>query len=56
MFTSLAYVCSGAWAEGGGRGSGPIRKKFKNIGFHSNTGPDPLKNHKATKLGFKNGP
>ena len=24
-------------------------KNHKNIGFLSNTGPDPLKNHKATK-------
>ena len=24
----------------------------KNIGFLSNTGPDPLKNHKATKPAF----
>ena len=41
---------------GGGRGSGPTLKNYKNIGFHSNSGPDPLKNHKATKPGFKNGP
>ena len=27
-----------------------------NICFHSNTGPDPLKNHKATKLAFNVGP
>ena len=24
-------------------------ENHKNKGFHSNTGPDPLKNHKATK-------
>ena len=27
----------------------------KNIGFLSNTGPDPLKNHKATKPAFNVG-
>ena len=30
-------------------------ENHKNIGFLSNTGPDPLKNHKATKLAFKVG-
>ena len=35
--------------EGGGdRGSGPLQENHKNIGFLRNTGPDPLKNHKAT--------
>ena len=33
----------------GSRGSVPSLKKYKNIGFLSNVGPDPLKNHKATK-------
>ena len=28
----------------------------KNIGFPRNTGPDPLKNHKATKPAFNVGP
>ena len=28
---------------GGGRGSGPPLENHKNIGFFSNTGPDPLK-------------
>ena len=28
--------------------SGPPLKNHKNIGFISNIGPDPLKNHKAT--------
>ena len=27
-------------------------EKYKNIGFLSNSGPDPLKNHKATKQAF----
>ena len=31
-----------SWAD-------PEVKIHKNIGFLSNTGPDPLKNHKATK-------
>ena len=35
----------------GGRGSGPPEKS-QNIGFLSNTGQDPLKNHKATKPAF----
>ena len=34
---------------GGVGGSGPPWKKYKNIGFSSNTGPYTLKNHKATK-------
>ena len=34
--------------EGVGQGSGPPLKNHKNIGFLSNAGPDPLKNHKAT--------
>ena len=29
---------------------GPDLENHKNIGFLSNTGPDPLKNHKATKI------
>ena len=45
-----------SWAgpEGGGGGQGvwtPLIN-HKNIGFHSNTAPDALKNHKATKPGF----
>ena len=31
-------------------------KNHKAIGFLSNTGPDPLKNHKATKPAFSVGP
>ena len=31
-------------------------KNHKNIGFLSNTGPDPLKNQKATKQAFNVGP
>ena len=47
-----------SWAdpEGGNRGSRPPLKNHKNIGFHSNTGPDPLKKQKATKPAFNVGP
>ena len=31
---------------GGGMGSGRPLKSHKNVGFLSNSGPDPLKNHK----------
>ena len=34
----------------------PPPENQKNIGFFSNTGPDPLKNHKATKPAFNVGP
>ena len=34
----------------------PALKNHKNIGFLSNTGLDPPKNHKATKSAFKVGP
>ena len=33
-----------------------ILKNHKNIGFLSNTGQDPLKNHKATRPAFNVGP
>ena len=48
-----------AWADprgGGDSGSGPPLKNHKNIGFLINTGPDSLKNHKATKPAFNFGP
>ena len=41
---------------GGDRGSGPHLENHKNIGFLSNPGTDPLKNHKATKPAFNVGP
>ena len=43
---------------GGGKGPDPhpLLKNNKNIGFLNNTGPDPLKNHKAAKLAFNVGP
>ena len=43
------HSCADPEGGGGGRGSGTPLKNHKNIGFLSNTGPDPLKNHKATK-------
>ena len=48
-----------SWAdlEGGGeQGVGTPLKNHKNIGFLSNTGPDTLKIHKATKPAFSFGP
>ena len=36
----------------GGTGDLDPPKNHKNIGFLSNTGPDPLGNHKATKPAF----
>ena len=41
---------------GGGRGLDPPLKINKGIEYNSITGPDPLKNHKATKLAFDIGP
>ena len=39
-----------AWAgPEGGQGVRTRLENHKNIGFLSNTGPDPLKNYKATK-------
>ena len=44
----------------GSRGEGaeqvPPLKNHKAIGFFSNTGPDPVENHKAAKPAFKFGP
>ena len=37
------------YQDRGGGGQGAWKKVTTNIGFLSNTGPDPLKNHKATK-------
>ena len=44
-------------SRGGERGSGPPSplKNHQNIGFLSKTGPDRLKNHKATKPAFNVG-
>ena len=40
----------------GHRGSRPSLENHKNLGFVSNSGPDPLKNHKATEPAFNVGP
>ena len=42
----------------GGQGlrTPPPPEKLQSIGFLSNTGPDPLKNHKVTKPAFNIGP
>ena len=40
----------------GGQGVCTLSKKSQNIGLLSNTGLDPLKNHKATKPAFNVGP
>ena len=40
----------------GGQGVRTTPEKSQNIGFLSNAGPDPLKNHKATKPAFNVGP
>ena len=41
--------------EVGGRGSDLTPENHKHKGFLSNTGPDPQKNHKATKPAFNEG-
>ena len=49
----------GSPGGGGGGGQGlltPTLENNKKIGFLSNNGPDPLKNHKATKPAFNVGP
>ena len=43
-------------SRGRDRWSAPSWKNHKNIGFHSNTGSDSLKNHKTTKPAFNVGP
>ena len=42
--------------EGGGQEDRTPPENHKNIGFLSNTSPDPLKNHKATPPAFNVGP
>ena len=49
-------ACTDSEGWGGGTGGPYLLKNHKNIGFLSNTGPDPLKNHKATKPAFNVGP
>ena len=47
-------ACADPEGEQGVRTPPPL-KNHKNIGFLRNTGPDPLKNRKATKPAFKVG-
>ena len=56
--TSLTLFCSMGGSRGGTGGPDPPPppKNHKNIGFLSNTGPDPLKIHKATKPACNVGP
>ena len=56
LLLSCADPEDGGGGGGGGRGSGPTLKNHKNIGFLSNTGPGPLKYHRATKPAFNIGP
>ena len=47
FFKNVHYMCGSRWGTGG-PDPHPL-KNHLNIAFLSNTGPDPLKNHKATK-------
>ena len=50
-------MCRPRGEGGGGQGlPTPPLKNLKAIGLLGNTGPDPLKNHKATKPVFSVGP
>ena len=49
---SLIYMCRAR----GGRVYGRPLKNNKTIGFLINTGPDPIKNHKAMRPAFNVGP
>ena len=54
VFLTLTFLRG---SRGGDKGSRPLPpEKSQNLGFLSNTGPDPLKNHKATKPAFNVGP
>ena len=56
MCESLFWLHLWADLEGGAQsGPPPPQKNHKNIGFLSETGPDHLKNHKATKPAFNAG-
>ena len=54
-WTLSARKCMRRSRGGGGGGTGTPLKNHKNIGFLSNTGPDPFENHKATKPAFNVG-
>ena len=48
-------IIDGFRGVGGTGAPDPSLKNHKNIGFHSKPGPDPWKNHKATKPAFNVG-
>ena len=56
----IQHIFPCADPEGGGGGAGgldpPSLENRKYVGFLSNTGLDPLKNHTATKSAFNVGP
>ena len=52
-FRELARADPEGWGQGV---QNPPLKNHKNIGFLSNTGPDPLENHKASKPAFNDRP
>ena len=61
--TDLMFTCHsaafdlGPYADPEGGGGGiDLPENRKNIGFLSNSGSDPLKNHEATKAAFNVGP
>ena len=57
--TMIASILHGRIQRGDAGGPNlppPPLKITKNIGFICDTGPDPLKNHKATKPAFNVGP
>ena len=50
LLTGFVLDCHARIQRGGAGGPDPPPlKNHKNIGILSNTGPDPLKKHKATK-------
>ena len=56
-FLTFIRLCSMCGSRGGqGVWIHPPPKNHKKIGFSSNAGLDPLKNHKATKPAFNVGP
>ena len=52
MSCSIAQDVGGSRGGGEGQGVRIPPEKHKNIRFLCNTGPDPLKNYKATKPAF----
>ena len=52
FFTGMGGSRGGGGGGGGAGGSDPTPERSQKIGFPSNTGPDPLKNRKATRPEF----